>query len=280
MKRIKTYQQLFESSKFEGTRFGHNQYQDFIEYIRGWEKQTGQRVHWGLQQNRMWDSYIKPGDEFYVLPLPSDGGRDRLVGILIDKGLEVKMAFDNRDRVVDKSTVQKLVKDFDAGTETVESEIIELVNDLSLSITDFGYEVASSWNVKTFIEKGFWIHINSKFKESLAEGKDFADLVEQLTIYLQDTKYSLNRVAYTCWFEEYKIEFNLSKKSSTDPLIFGIDGYEMKNLHMYFQLAKEKDEEIKKILPKGDFNLLDHLVEFNKPISKFSLFFESKINTK
>ena len=34
-------------------------------------------------------------------------------------------AFDNRDRVVDKSTVQKLVKDFDAGTETVESEIIE-----------------------------------------------------------------------------------------------------------------------------------------------------------
>lgn len=279
MKIIKTYQQLFESKKDEFTNsFEHSEFDNFLSLIRRWENSTGKRVFWGLTEKRFWDMYVRPGYEFLVAPVPNEDNPPRLAGILLDPHGNITNACDNTDRNIDLSIVKEIVKNTKIKRESVPSEVVELVKDLSLTAIDLGYEIQSSWNLDAVTGKQFFVGISSKLgKELLSKGSDFADLIEQLTLHLQDTQYSLYNFVYEAYVEESRlIEFTQTCQSENTPTIFSdlkfvsITGPGLLGDYKTFM------NKFGSTLPKGEFDLVDFMRERNYVIKKCRLVFESK----
>lgn len=279
MKIIKTYQQLFESKKDEFTNsFEHSEFDNFLSLIRRWENSTGKRVFWGLTEKRFWDMYVRPDYEFLVAPVPNEDNPPRLAGILLDPHGNITNACDNTNRNIDLSIVKEIVKNTKIKRESVPSEVVELVKDLSLTAIDLGYEIQSSWNLDAVTGKEFFVGINSKLgKELLSKGSDFADLIEQLTLHLQDTQYSLYNFVYQAFVEESRlIEFTQTCQSENTPTIFSDLKFVSITGPALLGDYKKFMNKFGSTLPKGEFDLVDFMRERNYVIKKCRLVFESK----
>ena len=118
MRHLVGFDSLFEKmriseSQSQGTvigAFGHEDFENFCDFT-AWLKEI-MPVRWGLDRADVWDSYIRPGFTFVVVPNFKGEG---VIGAILDADKRPIKASDNEDRPLDSEKDMAIIRKYIGG---------------------------------------------------------------------------------------------------------------------------------------------------------------------